>query len=305
MTRRFSCTRMGTAVAGALMLAVVGCGAEGPGAGDPAVTQPASDPANIQPASATGQASGATAAAEAFTPPSMSAEAEATLRLRAEVDFPNRGFVKFFEPEDGVLLIQEGGRNNQAPLIPQSMGKLGATDLYEALSGQKAPDALVQASARAAALSPRPTATEVTRVSDVDPTKLAQVRAATKGDGVEAVSSALTFSNGYDQWFYDNFCGQSGWDWTVQWMFVTGSGSFTRNDQNFVTSTVSVYGGDAIHYRVRIQPWYSWSTVADVMVQNGYYNRYHRDNGIDFDFNVSVDQASGDSYHWCAYGDSW
>jgi len=284
--------RIGSAVASVLMLATVGCG-DGPSVDDPTDTKP-----------------GGGADSAAFTPPVMSAEAEATLRLRAEVDFPDRGFVKFFEPEDGVILIQEGGRNNMEPLIPSSMSKLPATELYEALSGQKAPGELVQAATRAAALLPRVARTEAIKLADLDPDALRTGTKTLNVDGTATISSALTFSNSYDQWFYDNFCAGgvrvgNGWDYVIQWMFVTGSGSFTRTDMNWVDSTVSVYGGDAIHYRVRIQPWYSWSTVADVMVQNGYYNKYHRDNGIDFDFNVAVDQAAGDSYHWCSYGSSY
>jgi hypothetical protein len=295
--RAAASTKLGVTLASALMLAAVGCGADGTIA-DPSVTEPTTG----------GEAT-------AFAPPTMSAESEALLRLRAEVAFPDRGFVKFFEPEDGVLLIQEAGRNNTAPMIPSAMGKLDATQMYEALSGKAAPTELVQATARAAALTARTAVAGVAKVADLSPSlsQTATRELEAKGD-VQKISSAITFANGYDQWFYDNFCaggynvdrGNTGtWDFLINWMFVTGSGSFTRNDQNWVDSTVSVYGGGAVHYRVRIQPWYSWSTVADVQIQNGYYNKYHRSNGTDYDVNASVDQADGDSYHWCAYGDSW
>jgi hypothetical protein len=291
---RTTTRKLGVTLASTLMLAAAGCAGDGTVTDDPVVT----DTTNVEETAA-------------FTPPTMSPEEEALLRLRAEVSFPNRGFVKFFEPEDGVLLVQEAGRNNTAPMIPSEMGKLDAAQMYEALSGKKAPDELVQATARAAALTSRTAVTGVAKVADVSPSlsRTATQQITAKGD-FQTANSAITFANSYDQWFYDNFCSGgkyvgAPWDFVINWMFVTGSGSYTRNDYNWVDSTVSVYGGGAVHYRVRIQPWYSWSTVVDVQIQNGYYNKFHRSSGTDYDVNASVDQADGDSYHWCAYGDSW
>ncbi len=42
-----------------------------------------------------------------------------------------------------------------------------------------------------------------------------------------------------------------------------------------------------------------------MFVANGYYNKWHRDASIDYDVYIYVDQAAGDSYHWCSYGDNW
>ena len=74
--------------------------------------------------------------------------------------------------------------------------------------------------------------------------------------------------------------------------FSSGSGNFTRNDNNAAWSTVSVYGGDAVHAKFQIRPWYSWQTPKDLNIQNGYYYGYSNLNfGVDFDFRVYVDNA--------------
>ena len=232
--------------------------------------------------------------------------------LRAKVEFPDQGVVKFYEPMDGIILISEVGLNGTAPMVPPSLDGLSATEMYEALAKQKAPSALVEAASRAALLKQRPALKTIAPTAELAPPSLrATPTLGVGGDsGLVRLSSALTFNNSYDQWFYDNFCAGgtyvgNGWDYVVQWMYVTGTGSFRRNDMNWVDSTVSVYGGGSVHYRVQIEPWYTWSTVLDVMIPNGYYHKWHRDSGTDYDVYIYVDQASGDSYHWCSYGDSW
>lgn len=276
-----------------LILAAAGCGVDGvPETGDPAGTE--------------------SAAAAVFNPPSLSAEDDQALNLRATVEFPNRAVVKFYEPEDGFIVISEAGRNGNPPVITKDMKKLSAVDIYERLSNQKAPLALVNAVAHASLLRQRPVApTREAAAADTTPSLLrATTAGATKVIGdIQQVTSALTFANGYDQWFYDNFCeggvNVGDWSWGVRWMFVSGSGNFRRNDNNYVSSTVSVYGGVSVHNKVEIMPWYTWSTPKDLFIQSGYYYGYSRlDFAVDFDFRVTVDQAAGDSYHLCAYGDN-
>lgn len=248
-----------------------------------------------------------------FTPPTMSAEAEISLRLIAQVEVPNQAVVKFFEPQAGVIFITEAGRNGRDSVITPELNALPAAEIYESISGQKAPVALAEATVRAAELKELKSSPDAARAAskpalDVAPSLSARGETLPELGNVARTRQAL---NGYEQWFFDNFCsggsevGSGTWDWVIQWMWVSGSGSFTRSDQNWATSTVSVYSGDSIHYKVEIQPWYSWSNVADVTVANGYYYNYHRHNGTDFDFRVNVNQASGASYHWCAFGDSW
>jgi hypothetical protein len=284
--------KLGFGVASALLFATVGCGNETAGTDDS--TQPA------PPGSSSGELSATM----------DEAQQDQVLRLRAKIEVPNQGVVKFYEPQDGVILISEIGRNGIDPMIPPSMSGLPAVQLYETLAKSKAPTPLIEATSRAALLKQRTPSALLEPAVDISPSKLRSMPAASVEPGVVQVSSAITFPNSYDQWFYDNFCSGGvkvggGWDYVVQWMFATGTGSFQRNDKNWVDSTVSVYGGGSVHYRVQIQPWYSWSTVLDVFIQNGYYHKWHRDNGTDFDVYIYVDQAGGDSYHWCSYGDSW
>jgi len=286
--------RSGFGIAGAVFFAAIGCGTENAGAGSTGLEEPSS-----------GQAD------EVTTTALDEAKQDAAMGLRAKIDFPNQGVVKFFEPQEGIVLISEIGRNGTAPMIPTSMQRLPASELYEALTNQKAPPALVDAVTRAALLKQRTSSPVLTPKADLSPSTLRALPARTEaGAGLTKVSSAVTFANSYDQWFYDNFCAGgvkvgNGWDYVINWMYSTGTGSFQRNDMNWVDSTVSVYAGGAVHYRVQIQPWYTWSTVLDVNIQNGFYNKWHRDNGTDYDVYIYVDQAAGDSYHLCSYGDSW
>jgi hypothetical protein len=293
--RRNEGIRQGIGLAGALLFAVVGCDGTGNSTGDPS----------------TGSESPALAGSADDTVQSEALQDEA-MGLRAKIEFPDQGVVKFFEPQEGVVLIAEIGKNGTPPMIPASMTGMPATDLYQALAKQAAPAPLVEAVSRAALLKQRTPLTTAVPQLDLAPPALraAETARASADSGLTQISSALTFSNSYDQWFYDNFCAGgkyvgNGWDYIVNWMYVTGTGSFQRNDMNWVDSTVSVYGGGAVHYRVQIRPWYSWSTTLDVQIQNGYYYKWHRDNGTDYDVYIYVDQASGDSYHWCSYGDSW
>jgi len=282
-------------MAAGLILAAAGCGGEGtPETGDPAVAE--------------------SAEGTAFNPPSFSAGDDQELNLRASVEVPNRAVVKFYEPQDGFILISEAGRNGNPPVITKDMKKLSAVDIYERLSNQKAPLALVDAVEHASLQRQRQRPVGSIReaaLADITPFLLRATTAdKTKVVGdVQQITSALTFASSYDQWFYDNFCENGAnvgdWTWGITWMFVSGSGNFRRNDNNYVSSTVSVYGGGSVHNKVEIMPWYSWSTPKDLYIQNGYYYQYYRlDFGVDFDFRVTVDQAAGDSYHWCAYGDN-
>jgi hypothetical protein len=191
------------------------------------------------------------------------------------------------------------------------MKGMSAVELYEALAKEKAPTALVEAVSRGALLKPRAPSASIAPKADLAPPTLRSTPAPrAQADDTIQVSSALTFASSYDQWFYDYFCSGgryvgSGWDYVIQWMYATGTGAFGQNDMNWVDSTVSVYGGGSVHYRVQIRPWSSWSTPRDVFVANGYYNKWHRDADIDYDVYIYVDQAAGDSYHWCSYGDNW
>jgi hypothetical protein len=301
--RGFTC---GLGIAGALLFAAVGCGTEGPDGNGTGADGTGTD----RPGAAAPNTGSAT---EEVSAPLDEAAQDQAMGLRAKVEVPNQGVVKFFEPQAGIVLIAETGLNGTGPMVPVEMEKLPAVDLYEALSKQKAPTALVDAVSRAALLKQRALPTGIAqRTADLAPPALRAMPAvhAVPGTDLSKVSSALTFPNSYDQWFYDNFCAGGSkvgnpWTYAIQWMFVTGTGSFQRNDMNWVDSTVSVYGGGAVHYRVQIEPWYSWSTVWDVQIQNGYYSKWHRDNGTDYDVYIYVDQAPGDSYHLCSYGDSW
>lgn len=281
-------------LAAGVLLAAAGCGVEETETGDPA-----------------GAGAAGMVAPAPFEPPSLSPQDEAAMNLRATVVMPDRAVVKFYEPQDGLIVVTEAGRNGTAPVIAASMKRLSAVDLYERLTNQKAPAPLVEATARATQLQRVARPSRETAPLDAIPSSVRATggRDTNLAGDLQTVRSALTFPNSYDQWFYDNFCEQGSqvgdWTWGITWMFSSGSGNFTRSDNNFASSTVSVYGGGSVHAKFQIMPWYSWQTPKDLFIQNGYYYRYYRfDFSVDFDFRVYVDQASGDLYHWCSYGDN-
>ena len=88
-------------VAAGSLLAGAGCGAEATEAGDPASA-----------------GSGAAAAPAAFQPPSPSPEDEQAMNLRATVEVPERAIVKFYEPQEGMIVVTEAGRTERLRSSP-------------------------------------------------------------------------------------------------------------------------------------------------------------------------------------------
>lgn len=215
--------------------------------------------------------------------------------------------VGFFEPNPGDLKVLSWGPNGaEAPITKELVDEgLSATELYAKLSGAEAPDTLVAAQERAhASAVGAPTESEVLNASYQAPisTGAAPVTgdAASKEQGVYYYDCTGSFS--YDEWFNCNFC-YGGGDYDVTWMWVTGDGSFTRNDRNHTYTTVSVYGGGALNLKVEKRTWSSWSTSLNTSVANGFWVQSELGwDYLDFDTRAAVTQAAGDSYHWCSYG---
>lgn len=238
----------------------------------------------------------------------------------ARVSFPGGARVDFFEETPGNLTVVQWGPNMATPPVDRSLQleNLSPVDLYARLSGQRAPDALIAAQARRDLAATVKTGDRPSRGNSKEgwmtsaPQMLSRpgngVGYASSAPGVEEKKQAVRYfdcvgSMSYDEWFNCRFCDSGAGTYDITWMWVTGSGSFTRTDKTHTWSTVSVFGGDTVHFKNEKRPWYSWSTTLDTFVKNGFWaQREEPYSYTDYDVRSSVDQAAGDSYHWCAYG---
>ena len=228
-----------------------------------------------------------------------------TATLLAKVEVPERGFVKFYEASEGVILVQEDALIGAEPLIPRDQRSVDSISLYRQLAGNDAPAALTHAVAEAKRLqaSPRPVRDRVRL--DVAPRSSVATNVSQAAEGISKATSAVTFQNPYDEWFFTTYCPQPSMLWPVayNWMFSTGSGNFTWYDVNVVTSTVSIYGGTILQFGMRTRTWDTWTTTPSEPVMQSYARTWRADNAsTDFDAKAWVDQANGDSYHWCSLG---
>jgi hypothetical protein len=233
----------------------------------------------------------------------------------AEIDFPRGAKASFFEIEPGdVVYAISGPGMTEVPGRDLVGQRLTAQEVYERLSGREAPQALLEADARAAELEttmlrlPRPTADEGTALTR--PRTLIADRAASVA-GVARTQEALRLYDckepwqDHDEWFNCTFCAANNElaDWDFTWMWSTGSGSYSRYDINRAVDNLWLYSGASLYHRVRFRTWYSWTYPVDTHLPNWYYTSWGRVNwGTDFDVSSIVNDAAGDGYHWCAYG---
>ncbi|MDX2051049.1 MAG: hypothetical protein SFV15_01575 [Polyangiaceae bacterium] len=209
----------------------------------------------------------------------------------------------------GQILVQETGRNGSTPLISRELRErqLSAVELYKELAHADAPAELVALDSDGMTRVPTSTAgAEAVSAPSTLPS-------ASGSSGTGKIEQQLLYYDctspnpSYDQWFNCTFCYKtfSGWsnEFDFTWMWVTGDGNWKRTVKS-AYSTVSVYGGGSIHFRNSSDG----STFLDTFVPNGYWSRadWYLTNRIawfaDWNARSYVDQASGDSYHWCSLG---
>ena len=233
----------------------------------------------------------------------------------ARIDMENGLFVGWYEPAPGVVLV---GGNIVYPHEPVILDPaLSTVEQFRALAPEReVPAALLEAEALRQHFAQLAEESGVkqspaVQIERVDGMGLGDgLRFETNVDGVGIQRQALPDDSACPwSWFEGAYCGicaapnhNSCGDWKVRWSFRTGTSSFTREDTWWTRTAACSYRG-AIHYRVRVQPWYSWSTVVDVIRQTGEGWWWSRDDfSIDFDVESRVDQADGDGYHHCGTG---
>ena len=229
----------------------------------------------------------------------------------AQISFPNGTAIGFFELSPGELSTLEWGPVMASPPVDRRTAgeRLSPVKLYERLAGAKAPLALAQAQARrdARAASDRGAGGPSDGNSAQPPRRLTRGASAPAGE-LNLVQQALIYydcqnDTSYDAWFNCTFCDRGNGAYDYTWLHRGGDGWFQQNDVWYGHSTVSVYGGDILRFKNEERPWWSWSTVQNVTIPNGYWVRRTTDNtSVDRDIRSTVSESSGDGYHWCAYG---
>jgi hypothetical protein len=223
-------------------------------------------------------------------------ESAQPLNLIAQLEGDNGAQVNFYEPEPGHVLVLELGHMGETPLISADLAKASAVAKWEALSGQAAPIALIEAEQRE-----QLGVNELGFVAPVENVEQAPIVAQQGAqDGVGVSSQALTRAE-----FVSYYCNPaSNYDYEAFWQNVTGTGSYTWTQLNYIATGALSLRGD-IKYRVRWRPRASWSGYTTVWLPAGYYATYYeayRDI-LGFGWNSIVDNAEGDLYHFCSWGD--
>jgi hypothetical protein len=220
-------------------------------------------------------------------------------RLLASVELDGGGSLEFHEPMPGEMVAMYVGKDDdtyRAMFDDLERGALTHAAMYEALSGQKAPSALVEAegrsiAARARIEAERPAGADL--AIDFDAPQDSAVGRTENGIGTTRASlSAADFSSTY--------C-PSGWGFLYCWTSRTGSGSVSRNSLSMYTYLNTYAGVSVIHQLEYVNVWGNWTTYVSQVVPVGSVSYISRA-GLWTTRKASISQATGDSYHISIYG---
>lgn len=225
--------------------------------------------------------------------------------MLAKVDTSDGGYVAWYEPVPGVIVVGEMGKYPNLSVADKlgSDGGLGTPeDIYRALApNSPIPDKMSKAMERRDYYGGL---TASLGKSIAVRTEAAKKSTATSEVGVArqaaqdpiADDSACPWS-----WFYQARCGCIGSQCTVL-AYQTGTTSFTYSDKNYFTSSACAYRG-TVRLIGSYKTWWSWTRAYDVQVPTGWYYYWWHDNTMfDFDASSWVQEADGDGYHHCGTG---
>lgn len=233
--------------------------------------------------------------------PSTEEEVNAAMNLVGIVNLPNEVTVRFYEPEPGAIVIRESGRVPRQR-DPSEIG-MRADELYELLSGEPAPDALVDALGRnqferdtlelSKVDSEAPAPQVVPAFDEVAQPKSAEVQGTTQA--LAAIDRAS---------FQAQHCGNwSGWK-NYNWLSRTGeSHTGQEDDREFVASAARPYRGN-IRFVFKVRRLWTWNDLAALTVPQGQYESVYHDwnrTGADFDAKGWVNDSEGDGYDFCTH----
>jgi hypothetical protein len=222
------------------------------------------------------------------------AENASELTTLAEVRLAGRGTVTFYEPSEGGVLIVRTGRERVEDAV--SPGQFGnAARYFEAISGEPAPAALLEAIERDANSDRR----DVSRLPADSDNVVAPVTEGPKAnaEGVGTTAQALSNDLTHAQ-FQSTYCTATGAK-RYNWVNVTGSGSFQWNGiHKFYTNLFATRG--TVRFVAKYQPWYTWKDLFVGNVPQGWYQDVFYGRVNDFDGKASSSEADGDLYSFCS-----
>ena len=212
--------------------------------------------------------------------------------LLTSVELADGGRLELHEPIPGELVAIYVGREAEYGVVFEDLerGALTHVQVYEALSGQKAPAALVEAEARSiAARANLPEDAVVTSSFDAP-----SVAARSTTNGIGSSRAALSASD-----FIADYC-PSGWGFLYCWTSRTGSGSVTRTSLSMYTH-LNAYDGQVVHKMEYENIWGNMVTYVSNVVPEGYLSYISR-SGLWTTRKTSISQADGNGYHVSIYG---
>jgi hypothetical protein len=213
--------------------------------------------------------------------------------LLTSIALADGGSVDFHEPVPGELTVIYVGREAEYRHVFDDLerGVVTHAQVYEALSGQKAPAALVEAEARSfAARANPPEDADATSSFDAPPS----VAAPSTVDGIGTIRAAMTAGD-----FIDDCC-SSGWGFLYCWTSRTGSGSVTRTSLSMYTH-LNAYDGSVTHKMEYENVWGNMVTYVSNVVPEGYISYISR-SGLWTTRKTSISQADSNGYHVSIYG---
>jgi hypothetical protein len=220
-------------------------------------------------------------------------ENEEALNPIARVDLPGVGSVRFYEPAPGHIVIGQGGLATVRLLGPE-MAHMTAVEKYRYVARASAPQALIDAEKRAAELGIEPPGAIEQEVRD--PSSQIEPQA----------SPELRDKNHTGDPFLDDFCDmhlQMNADLEAFWVFRTGTGGFTWTRLDVVQSAArSRVGTIRFGARVKTCAICSWGPWSRIHLSNGQAWIWSYEEGLNFQFESRVDEADGDTYDYCSFG---
>jgi hypothetical protein len=218
--------------------------------------------------------------------------------LLATVALDDGGSFELHEPMPGELVAIYLGKEDST--YREMFGDLERGDLthaamYEAISGDKAPAALLDAESRSITARARLEAQRPAADLEADVVAPQDTLVGSTENGIGSARAALTATA------FSASCCPSGWGYLYCWTSRTGSGSVTRNSLSMYTYLNTYAGGQVTHELEYRNVWGNWVTYVSQTVAVGSVSYIAR-SGIWSDRRTSISLASGDSYHVSIYG---
>lgn len=214
----------------------------------------------------------------------------------AEVTLDDGAALRFYEPEPGYIITAKLDRIGRDSVPAQGDGET-ATDYYERLAKQPAPEALLAAERR-----------ELDRLAQTD--RAPRVREAIVDEPEPQLEQPQLVNKAFvdDSWFWA-MCPTS---WGIdashyafrEYRQVTAHNGTQIDDVLWARAIVLNVDGPRLRATFKIRPWYTWSAGTYVDLDRGEWIEF-RDNhqpNTDFDAKVNVSNSGNAFFDLCIWG---